>query len=197
MYRKLFAGAAVTTLALSTASVALAAGGAGPQAGGPTETGRKAALARSTDGVQVCNGGKQKAIQTKTNNQYSTFGEGADFLVPGATITFKGPKKGKDTINVTFSAEAQLRGSTPGDNYDWIELELLLDGTPIQPFGPADSPMAFAGAPTYGMQAAQFCTRVGKGWHTVEVRTRIKDNGNADTLTGWIDDTALVVERSE
>jgi hypothetical protein len=144
-----------------------------------------------------CNGGAQKAVRTTLDNQFVVFGEGGDFILPGATVTLAGPSVGADTVNVTFSAEAQLRGSTPGDNFDWAEVEVLLDGLPMRPFGPADSPMALNGSPFYHMNTAQFCGRIGAGTHRLQVRLRLADNGTPDTLVEWIDDWVLKAEVSE
>lgn len=194
MNRTIIAGAAAATFALSGAGIAVAAGGApSPQEGGDAPT----ASARTLPGVTTCNGGKQKRTWTKANRTPYTFGEGADVLFPGMKIQLSGPAKGKDTLNLVFSAESQLRGGSDGDKFDWMELEVLLDGSPVQPYGSPGDLFAFTGSPYYAATAAQFCTRIGKGKHTVEVRSRLVDNGTNDTLTGWVDETVLNAVVSE
>jgi hypothetical protein len=194
MYRKTLIGtAAVTAIALSGAGVAMAAGAGDSQAGRSPSA--KVTAAKTGPGVYHCNGGAQKQTLTKINRNPSTFGEGADFNVP-VSFTVKGPKKGKDTLNVTFSAETQLLGSTSNPNNNWMELEVRVDGVPIQPFGSAGDPLALTGAPQYNSNAAQFCTKIGKGKHKVTVVTRLVDNGS-NTLSGWIDDITLNAVRSE
>jgi hypothetical protein len=194
MYRKTLIGtAAATALALSGAGVAMAAGAGGSQADrSPSD---RITAATSGPGIYSCNGGAQKQTLTKINRNPSTFGEGADFPVPVA-FWVKGPKHGKDTLNVTFSAETQLLGSSSNPNNNWMELEVLVDGVPIQPYGSAGDPLALTGAPQYNSNAAQFCTKIGKGKHKVTVVTRLVDNGS-NSLSGWIDDITLNAVRSE
>lgn len=195
------AAAAAATMAVTTAGLAAAVGDdRSPQAGGAVPKAlAKGAIDHLTidGGVTRCDGGQQKRVYNRINNQYSVFNEGADFDVPGMELSVRGPKRGKDTLSITFSGESQLRGSSETDYYDWMELEVLVNGTPIQPFGPPSSPLAFTGSREYASNAAQFCTRIGRGMHHIKVVTRLVDNGVDDTLTGWIDDTVLRVEHSQ
>ncbi len=191
MQRKLTVGAVAavaTATALTGSGLALASGHVSPQAGG---TSGHVAAKGDGEGVTTCRGGRQKRTVTKINNQYSTFGEGVDFAVPGMDLVVKGPRRGYDTLDLTFSAETQLRGSSPDELYNWMELEVLVDGSPIQPYGTPSDPLAIGGHREYGSDAAQFCTRIGRGTHTVSVVTRLVDSGADDSLTGWIDDTTL------
>lgn len=195
MYRKMLVGtAAATTLALSGAGIAMAAGGLDAQSGGDPSA--RITAHRTGEGVFKCNGGAQRATLTKINRNPSTFGEGSDFDVPVGVVV-KGPKHGKDTLNVTFSAETQLRGSSATDYFDWMELEVRVDGVPIQPFGAAGDPLAFTGSREYASNAAQFCTKIGRGKHHVTVVSRLVDNGAADSLTGWLDDMTLNAVKSD
>jgi hypothetical protein len=195
MYRKMLIGtAAVTALALSGTGFAMAAGGGGGSQSGEDPS-AKVTAAKTGPGVYTCNGGAQKQTLTKINVNPSTFGEGPDFDVP-IGFAVKGPKHGKDTLNITFSAESQLRGSSANDYFDWMELEVHVDGVPIQPVGPAGSPLAFTGSKEYGSHAAQFCTKIGKGKHRITVVSRLVDNGSADSLTGWLDDMTLNAVKS-
>jgi hypothetical protein len=195
MNRKTMLGAAATAvLALSGTGIAVAAGGPGSaQAGGTTTHKSSLASART---ATSCHGGAQKQTLTVINNRHSTFGEGGNFAVPAALVV-SGPAFGKDTLNITLSAESQLRNSSANDHFDWMELEVRVDGVPIQPFGPPDSPLAFTGSKDYASNAAQFCTKIGPGRHRVTAVARLVDNGANDSLTGWLDDITLNAVRSE
>ena len=197
MISKLVLGgvAAMATVATAGMAVAGTTDNSSAQAGGSTAS-NAAAAATTTTGVFKCDGGAQKAVYNRIVNQFSTYGEGADFMVPGASLGLLGPRRGTDTLNVTFSAETQLRGSTVNDNFDWAELEVRLDGVPMRPAGPPDSPLAITGSPTYSSNAAQFCGRIGRGFHRIQVVSRVVDNGANDSLTAWIDDYTLRVERA-
>jgi hypothetical protein len=197
MIRKpILIGSIAVALAAGTGAVATASSAPpSPQQGGKAAVAKAAAptlVAAAARPVQ-CNGGAQKAVRSTLTNQYTTFPEGPGIALAGPVVV--GPAKGADTINVTFSAESQLRGTT--DDYDWIELQVLLDGRPMQPVGPADSPMALTGSTKYAMTTAQFCGRIGPGRHSLRATARIVDNGTNNTLTGWVDDWVLKAEISE
>lgn len=198
MISKLIIGGVAVVAVASGAGVAAASVGdaRSPQAGGAT-TSAASGLVPDTVNVLRCDGGAQKHVYNRSVNQYSTFGEGASFTVPGAMVGLWGPAVGTDTLSVTFSAETQLRGSAAGDDYDWIGLEVLLDGVPMQPAGPPDSVMAISGSKQYAMNAAQFCGKVRQGPHRITVRSNLVDNGTNDTLTAWLDDYLLRVEVSQ
>lgn len=195
MNRTLLLGGAAAAVVLTTAGLsAVATAGGSPQgpAGAPP-------VARSSDPtVTKCDGGAQKQVLTRIRSTPSTFGEGAAFDVPGGKVTVKGPKKGTDTLLITFSGEANLFGSTDADErYDWMGIEVHVDGVPIQPYTASGDVYAFTGPGGYFSNAAQFCTKIGKGKHDVQVKLNLVDQSNADSLTGWIDDHTLSVERSE
>lgn len=187
--KKLIAGGVVTLAvsAVAGASVAATADHRSPQAGGPLPVSKSAKVS-----VQRCDSGPAQRVYNRIVNQPSVSGEGPDTPVPGAALVVVG----KGTVNVTFSAEDQLRGSTPGENYDWAELEVRLNGVPMQPAGPASDPLAITGSPTYASNAAQFCGKLGRGRNLIQAFTRITDNGNDDNLSLWLDDYDLHVERS-
>ena len=172
--------AALATIAGAGMASAVSAGGDSAQAGGSDSVGSAASVTAFR-----CDGGSQKAVYNRIVNQPFVFGEGATVAVPGAGLALAGP------------AETQLRGNTSNDQFDWAELEVLLDGVPMQPAGPPGTPMAITGSSTYAMNAAQFCGRVREGQHTIRVVSRIVDNGNDDTLSTWLDDYVLRVEVSE
>src|SRR5262245_38453060 len=161
------------------------------QAGGTTATSAKRAVT-----VTRCDAGPIQRVYNRIVNQPSLSFEGADTPVPGAQLVLNGGTVGGGTVNVTFSAEDQLRGSTPGENFDWAELEVRLNGVPLQPAGGAGDPMAITGSPTYAMNSAQFCGKLRPGRNVIQAVTRITDNGNDDSLSLWLDDYDLRVERS-
>lgn len=194
MYRKIIVGAAATTLALSSAGLALAAGGNDPQ-GKPSGVRAKTL---TPEGAHKCDGGKTLQTWNRIVSSPYTFGEGPAVDVPGAALTFKGPKYGKDTISIAFSGETNLYGSTDSDErWDWMGVEVYVDGVPIQPYTAAGDVYAFAGPGGYDSHAAQFCTKVGPGEHKIRVKLNLKDQLNDDSLSGWIDDYTLHVERAQ
>jgi hypothetical protein len=189
---KLIAGgvATVAVLGVSGASFAATVHHPSLQAGGSAAAVDAAHAGRVV--VRSCDSGPVQRVYNRIVNTPSISGEGVDTAVPGAGLVVYG----KGTVNVTFSAEDQLRGSTVGENYDWAELEVRLDGVPMQPAGPASDPMAITGAPTYAMNSAQFCAKIGPGRHRIQAFTRITDNGVDDNLSLWLDDYDLRVEQS-
>lgn len=193
MMKKLMVGGVAAAVAVSTGSLAMAAGGGETQtSGGP------GVHARTSGPAIACDGGAQKKVLNRISSTPFTFDEtAATYLVPGAAAKVKGPKHGVDTLSITFSAEAQLSGSTAGDHlYDWMGLEVLVDGSPIKPYTASPDVLAITGGNTYDSQAAQFCTKVGPGKHLVEVRTNLHDGNGNDNLVGWLDDYTLRVEVS-
>lgn len=178
---------------------AIALGGAAIATdGGPQGVGRPAASAK-TGGLGIaCDGGKSKQLKTRIVNTPFTFAETGvnqeDQDIPGATVKIPGPGKGKDTYLVTYSAETQLSG---GGTYDWMGLEIHVDGTPIEPYTAAGDVLAITGEPSYNGNSLQFCVRLGKGLHTVQAVTNIHDDASDSSLSGWLDDYTLSVQRFE
>jgi hypothetical protein len=118
--------------------------------------------------------------------------------VPGAALVVSGPRRGVDALSIEFSAETQLRGSSDGDNFvDWMGLEVLVDGAPIQPYTAVGDVLAITGSNTYDSHAAQFCTKIRPGLHRILVRTNLHDGNGNNELSGWLDDYTLHVEQSE
>ena len=140
--------------------------------------------------VAACNGGKVKNLRSKsTADPYSFAGtSNAMVSVPGAKITVDGPVKGTDTLLVTFSAESYYSGT------GWMGLEVHKDGNPVQPFANNGSPFAFNSANKYVSASAQFCTKVGKGRHTIE--PKVGTTGGSGE-SGWLDDYTLSIIRFE
>ena len=124
-------------------------------------------------------------MRTTLDNPFVVFGEGADFIRPGATVTLAGPTVGADTVNVTFAAEAQPRGSDPGDNFDWAQLEVLsrwAADAPGRPGGQPDGTERFALLP----HERGAVLRTDRGWHVSATGpVRLADNGTPDGLVEW------------
>jgi hypothetical protein len=200
MRNKLITGSVIAVATLATAGAAAAGtlGGSSAQAGGEAASKALASSGATSVSAFACDGGAQKRVYNRSVNSPVVFGETAGFVkVPGAQVLLAGPAHGRDTLSVTFSAETQLRGNAANDQFDWSELEVRLDGVPMQPTGGAGDPMALTGSPYYAMNAAQFCGRVGRGVHSITVWQKIVDNGTDNALSVWLDDYLLRVEQSE
>jgi hypothetical protein len=186
----LLGAAAVSTAALAAGGAALATDG------GPQGSSHTSARSAKTVTVNSCNGGAHKQLKTAIVNTPFTFGETAvnqqDQNVPGAVLRLRGPASGLDTYLVTFSAETQVTG---GDTNDWLGLEMHADGTPINPYTAAGDVLAFTGSPSWNSNSMQFCVRLGRGVHTFRAKANLADQGTASTLSGWLDDYTLSVQR--
>jgi hypothetical protein len=185
--KKFLIAASAAAIVASTGGLALAAGGGNPQA--PTGAGSE-----TTPQVFRCDGGPTVNVRTRTVNVPFTFGETDDLAIPGAKLNFSGPKVGKDTVVVTFSGETRLYNA---ESDDWMGIEVKLDGVNIQPYTEVGDVMALASDDNWGMHSAQFCTKVGKGRHTLEVFTNTADFANDSALSGWIDDYQTTFQRFE
>ena len=172
----LVAGGAITT---SSPSVAGTGDGKVPV--------QRSAAAAPGD-VTSCNGGAAVGLQTRLSAVPFAFAgtSNAPVAVPGAKVTVKGPKKGKDTFLVTFSAETYYAGS------GWMSLQVHNGGVPIAPFANNGSPFAFASESNYQSNSAQFCVRLGKGQHPLSVQALT--TGDAGE-SGWLDDWTLSIQR--
>jgi hypothetical protein len=197
MLKKILVGGAAATIAVSTAGLAMASSG---HQGGQLAAGDRVS-ARIIPTVLACDGGVQKRVYNRIRSTQFTFSEalGNPFVpVPNAALVVNGPAWGVDTLSIEFSAETQMGGSSAGDNlYDWMGLEVLVDGVPIQPFTPAGDVLAITGANSYNSNAAQFCTKIRPGRHVIRVLTNLHDGNVDDSLTGWLDDYTLHVEQSQ
>jgi len=193
MSRKLYALLAIVVLMVTLVLVMPALLQAQQQDGSPDLGGGGFDLQEET----AVDGGAVVKVYTKTNDAPATIGEGTGFVpVPGMARTISwGGTAGQETLIVTFSAEAQLRGPESGD-FDWIEIEVRLDGVPMEPHD-AGSPTALTGNENYGLYSGTFVKRVGPGTHTVQVFWKLVDNGANNDLSGWIDDTTLLIMRAK
>jgi hypothetical protein len=191
MKKNLLIAGGAAALVLSSGSIALAANGTNAQGGGGSALAAKAATT-----TIACNGGASKGLQTRIVNSPFTFNETAvndqDQAVPGASVTLLGPAVGTDTLLVTFSAETQITG---GDANDWMGLEVHRNGVPINPFTPGADKLAITGEPSWNSNSAQFCVKIGRGVHRLQVFSNLHDSSGAHTLHGWLDDYTLSVQR--
>jgi hypothetical protein len=180
-------------LVMSTGSLALAAGGGNAQGGASALAARTAVPT-----VISCNGGPSKGLQTRIVNSPFTFTETAvndqDQAVPGASVTLFGPALGTDTLLVTFSSETQVTG---GDANDWMGLEVHDNGVAINPFTPGSDKLAITGEPSWNSNSAQFCVKIRRGAHRIEVFSNLHDSNGGHSLNGWLDDYTLSVQRFE
>jgi hypothetical protein len=130
----------------------------------------------------TCSGGALKKMTSKLSADPFSFpgSTGADVAVPGARLSLAGPRRGTDTVLVTFTAETYYTGS------GWMSLELHKDGVPAAPYADNGSPFAFTAEASYQAESAQFCTKIGRGVHTLAVTA--STTGDATTDSGWLDD---------
>ena len=122
-------------------------------------------------------------VETATNAE--------DQAIPGAELLVKGPKRGTDTLLITFSAETRVNG---GDTDDWMGLEVHLDGSPIEPHS-VGNPLAITAQPSWNGNSLQFCTKVDKGNHRLQAYANLFDSSGNHTMDGWLDDYTFSVLR--
>ncbi len=196
--RKTFAAIGLTAALATTGGLAAFGGSATASEENPYPQGRgtkASAAAEAAVRVFKCDGGRSINMRSRIVNRPFTFSEtgvnAEDQAIPGAKLALNGPKRGRDTLLVTFSGESDLDG---GDDQDWMGIEVHLDGVPIQPFS-NPHPYAFTGESSWNSHSAQFCVRVGPGKHRLQAFTNLYDSGSNSTLDGWLDDYAFVVER--
>ena len=156
--------------------------------GGDRAPDQRPVAARAGTGPVRCDGGAAKSLSTRLQaDPFSFVGtSGADVAVPGAQVTLRGPSRGTDTVLVTFSAEAYYSGT------GWMGLEIHKDGVPVAPFADNGSPFALTSEGAYHGDGAQFCTKIGRGVHTLSVQASTT-GGRSES--GWIDDWTLSVQR--
>ena len=105
----------------------------------------------------------------------------------------RGPKKGTDTLLITFSAETRVNG---GDADDWMGLEVHQDGSPDRAAQrPAPTRWRITGVSAWNGNSLQFCTKIGKGKHLIRAYANLYDSGANHSMDGWLDDYTLSVLR--
>lgn len=143
------------TLAATAPGTSQAAGneGADPGAQRPKISAKAVATA-------PCKGKAQK--KAFTGGYAGWLSTSSSTAVPGTEYIFKGPKKKKDTVFVTFTAP-----NTWNTASDWARVRVELDGVAMEPA--ATSNEYFYDTTDYGSFAGQYCAKVGKGLHKVQV----------------------------
>ncbi|ASR56213.1 hypothetical protein [Cellulomonas sp. PSBB021] len=179
----------VMLLGLGAAVLAPSYGASGDDDAAATKP--QSATINATTSPKVCDGGVQKRLQARTQVEPFSFAgtAGADRNVPGAGVVVYGPATGYDTLLITFSAETYYTGT------GWLGLEVHDNNVPIQPYANNGSPYAFTSEAKYTGNSVQFCTKVKKGTHRIQVK--VNTTGDATTDSGWIDDWTLSVLRFE
>lgn len=175
--------AGFTTLAVIGAATTESSAGTDGRAAPEQRVAAAAATA-----VRACDGGTLVYMRSRSSAVPFSFAgsSGSDVPISGARIPVTGPRKGKDTFLITFSAETHYTGA------GWMGLEVQGDGVPAQPFADNGSPFAFGSEATYGGSSAQFCVRLGKGRH---VLTAVASTTGDAGETGWLDDWTMSVLR--
>ncbi len=178
-------------LAIAGSSALAASDNAKQQQGGQTaETG-----SATNSGAIKCDGGKNINMRSRIMDVPFTFAETAtnaeDQAIPGAELLVKGPKRGTDTLLITYSAETRVNG---GDTDDWMGLEVHLDGNPIEPHS-VGNPLAITAQPSWNGNSLQFCTKVDKGNHRLQAYANLFDSSGNHTMDGWLDDYTFSVLR--
>ena len=197
-HKKFIIGAAIAALLVGLASLGGILGGiAIAQQGQVGQDGSETSSADpAPEAVFASSGGAQKGVRAKVSDGAPVItGETAGFnVLAGASVSFTVPAGDTDLFVVTFSTECQLRGGP--STFDWLELEVLDNGAPMEPNGAAGDPLGICGDANYSSEAAQFVKRVGAGAHTITVRHKIVDTAPLAVLSSWIDDWSLVLEVS-
>lgn len=139
---------------------------------------------------------------TIPENAFTLLGVGGltGAAAPGL-ITWVLPPGVSDCFILTFSAEAQLRGTT--SPFDWIELEARATvagmTTFMEPHGGAGDPVALAGPSEYRGDGYTFFARLSNTTDlaqlvVIRMYVKLQDNGVDNDLIGWVDDYTLYLE---
>lgn len=143
------------------------------QAADPSDKGAAAPTTQSAKlaAITPCRGGKQKrALMGGSSDWIST---SSTSPVPGTELLFRGPRKRRDTVFVTFTAPDTWASAS-----DYGRVRVQLDGVDMKPAsGAAEYFYEHANNSSF---AGQYCARVGKGLHQVEVI--LEANGASPTV---------------
>lgn len=118
--------------------------------------------------VSSCTGGAALSMSSRTMDIQSVAG-GTTVQVEGSQLQLKGPKKGTDTVLVTFSSLAAAGGAG-----ELTTMSLYRDGV-----GTSDGPKYYAYGADLVQATIQFCTKIGKGQHTLELRAADGSGGSS------------------
>lgn len=183
-------------LAVTGSSAVFAAGSTNekarsPQMGGAPARSESSDSSTLTEGkpARSCNGGAHKYSRTKIANEFQVLSGPAQQNLLSTPLIVKGPARGRDTLLLTFTAETQLRGNTANDQFDWILGVLTVNGVPVTDVGPDQQ--ALSGSSTYSSNAMQACVRIGPGYHKIQAKAAVVDNGTPTAEEAWIDDIVL------
>lgn len=147
-----------TPVALAALSALALVGGAAITGGtAQAEEGKASPRVAAKALVQTCSGGAATGMLTRTMD-YQTVSAGATAEVEGSQWQVKGPKKGTDTVLVTMSTLAYTAG-------EGLTVQLYRDGV-----GTSEGTKYLAYSSTYDQAAVSFCTKIGKGNHTLHLR---------------------------
>ena len=158
-----------TPLALAAASALVLVGGAAmtgssAQADGgklPPQPAKKAL-------VQTCSGGAATGMFSRSMD-FQSVAAGTTVDVEGSAWQVKGPKKGTDTVLVTLRAMASSGGAG-----ELATVQLYKDGV-----GTGEGAKYFTYNNILDSASVSFCTKIGKGNHTLTLR--VADGGGGAT----------------
>jgi hypothetical protein len=160
------AGIATVALAGGAAlagSSAHAEGGEGPTAAAPARPSGKALVA-------TCDGGAVLRLHMRSMD-FQSVPAGTTAEVEGSQWTVKGPKKGSDAVLVTLTSMASSGGAG-----ELTTVSLYKDGVAT-----AEGAKYLTYNGVLDQATVQFCTKIGKGQHTLAVRAT-DGGGGATTL---------------
>ena len=181
--------AAVTLVSVAAAVMS----GAAPRAG---QVAQEAAPATAeTTGVEpqagffAQSGGAVRAKLARTQTAASALAEGAWRPLPGAVLTRVVAAGTSDLLNVSFSAECQVRSLGIGDTAR-IRIAHFVNGIAVAPIEPYDGDQRFCTATSQpATHAGTWSQRVGAGTHVVRVEIMPVDFGvDNGIITAVIDD---------
>ena len=157
-----------TITATAVAAVALAGGAAlagstahADPASAPPRPAQKALVA-------TCDGGPALRLHMRSMD-FQSVPAGTTAEVEGSQWTVKGPKKGSDVVLVTLTAMASSGGAG-----ELAQASFYKDGVAT-----AEGTKYFTYNNVLDQASVQFCTKIGKGQHTLAVR--VTDGGGGAT----------------
>jgi hypothetical protein len=196
--RSMWATSRSTLTVLAATAVIACAGAAGvasADTAGQTGGDADADAVQPPEGVAVqlaapvtCNGGASKRLHTGGTADGINASEGTAETVPGTVHRIKGPKRGKDTVLVTFSANAYT-GATSTEG----RVRVLLDG---QAMAPGDQYTQLSSGLGYDTASLQFCRKIGPGFHDLSVQVSAVD-GTATNGYLYVDSALVSVDVRE
>ena len=120
--------------------------------------------------VSACSGGAAVSMSSRAMD-FQSVAAGATAEVEGSQSSVKGPKKGTDTVLVTLTAMASSGGAG-----ELTQVSMTRDGV-----GTSEGTKYFTYNGILDQASVQFCTKIGKGQHTLALRV-IDGGGGATSL---------------